>query len=392
MPDQIYFIISLLCAVQGVLLSLIFLLKRGNHLASKVLGAYILIFSLGMLENFLKLNVPGLPGKLIFSFLGFSNFLYGPLLYFFVLLLTIGKPEIKSRQLLHFALFTFLYFSDTVLILATGNSIRQDLLEIFIFELLIIQILSYNIGAIFKLRKHGREILQIHSNLEMTDLKWLKFLLVFLTAIYVFSFAITHAVAFGIAQASQYYVLVQLLITVVIYLMSYRLLFQPQLFMLHKFEATPEPKLSISTEPVFTPEKYQRSGLKDDQAEHYLKDLLSCMETEKPYRNPDLTIHHLSEKMDISRNHLTEIINEKLGKNFFEFVNTYRVEEVKKLLTDPAFSHYNLYALGLEAGFKSKTAFNTNFKKLTGLTPSAWKNQDIPDTADGEMVLKEVLT
>ena len=207
-----------------------------------------------------------------------------------------------------------------------------------------------------------------------------------------FSFAITHAVAFGFGQAAQYYVIVQVLITCAIYLMSYRLLFQPQFFNLPTVKEIPEPAILVCTKAVQTPEKYQRSGLKEEQAGSYLQMLLSFMETEKPYRNPDLTIHQLSEKLGISRNHLTEIINEKMGKNFFEFVNSYRVAEVKNLLTDPAYEHYNLYALGLEAGFKSKTAFNANFKKLTGLTPSAWKNQDKPHIPDSEMVLKEVLT
>ena len=391
MPDQTYYIISLLCAMQGILLSLIFFLKRKNHLASKVLGAYVLLFSLGMLENFLKVKVPGLFGQLIFSFLGFSNFLYGPLLYFFVLYITVSKPVVKARHLLHLLPFTFLYLTDTVFILTTGQPIRKDLFEFIIFETLVIQILAYNFRAIIRLKKYRQTILEIHSNLEETDLKWLQFLIISLTGIYVLSFAITHAVAFGFDQAAKYYILVQLLITGVIYLMSYRLLFQPQLFILSPaFENVSQ--FSTIIPPVNNPEKYQRSGLKPEQAELFLETMLRFMETEKPYRNPDLTIHNLSEKLNISRNHLTEIINEKKEKNFFEFVNTYRVEEVKKLMTNAAYSHLNLYALGLEAGFKSKTAFNTNFKKLTGLTPSAWKNRSVPDNPDSELVLKEVLT
>jgi AraC-like DNA-binding protein len=361
------------------LLSIILFLKNSNHLTSRILGAYVFVFSLGMLENFLKENLTGISGQLVYSFLGLSNFLYGPLLFLFVHFLTVKEPAFKAKHLLHFLPFSFLYGLDTVLILFAQQTIQQEVVELILFETLIIQMLVYNFSAIFKLKKYGKEILQIHSNLEMKDLNWLKFLVIFLTGVYILSFAITHAIAFGFKSAEQLYVLVQFFITAAIYLMSYRLLLQPQLFMLNKFpEKIPEDSAKVLE--VINPEKYQRSGLKPEQAEQQLQILLAFMKKEKPYLNPELTIHTLAEKLTISRNHLTEIINEKLAKNFFEFINAYRVEEVKLMLTDFRYSHLNLYALGLEAGFKSKSAFNANFKKITGFTPRDWKQQYSPDT------------
>ena len=170
------------------------------------------------------------------------------------------------------------------------------------------------------------------------------------------------------------------------------MLLHPKLFILQPFSCHDE----ITTEPTNstanTTEKYLRSGLKPPQAEKYLQHLLDYMENQKPYSDPDLTLPALADKLGISRNHLTEIINEKLEKNFFEFVNTYRVEEVKKLLADSGFFYLNLYALGLKAGFKSKTAFNQNFKKITGFTPSKWKQEYHRNTPLKQIILKEVLT
>ncbi len=391
MPTQPYFIISILCALQGVLLSLIFLFRKNNHLAGKIFGAYICIFSLGMLENFLKQNLTGTAGQLVYSFLGFSNFLYGPLLYLFVYFLPEKAPVFKSRLWLHFLPFGFLYGLDTVLILSSGQGIRHELIELALFEMLIIQILGYNMLAFLKLKKYGSSILQINASLEPHDIKWLQLVVSLLTGIYILSFAITHAVIFGVKEASEYYILVQVSITGLIYFMSYRLLLQPKLFLFsERAEIITIQQPGTPSDEL--PEKYQRSGLKPEQGALYLQTLLAFMETEKPYRDPDFTIYNLSERLSISRNHLTEIINEKLEKNFFEFVNSYRVEEVKDLINDPAFSHLNLYALGLEAGFRSKSAFNTNFKKLTGLTPSEWKLRTQPDTPARELALKEVLT
>ncbi|WP_347156716.1 helix-turn-helix domain-containing protein [Pontibacter chitinilyticus] len=393
MNERLYFLISILCALQGTLLSLIFFRKGRNHPASQMLGVYLFIFSVGMLENFLTENVTGSTGKLLFSFLGFSNFLYGPLLYLFVYFLTVQQPVFKARQTLHFIPFATFFLADTILVLVSGQSLRKDfpVFELVLFEVLVIQLLTYNVLAFRKLYHHRLAILQIHSSLEAKDLRWLMFLVTLLTGIYFLSFGITHLVIFGMEGAGEYYILVQALITVSVYLMSYRVLFQPALFILPRsasaLEALPE---SIAGLPAAKgTEKYQRSGLKSSQAETYASLLQKYMETEKPYLDPELTIHALAEKLSISRNHLTEVINETLGQNFYEFVNAYRVEEVKRLLADARFAHLNLAALGNEAGFKSKTAFNSNFKKFTGVTPSKWKASS---NHSSEIRLKEVLS
>ena len=66
-------------------------------------------------------------------------------------------------------------------------------------------------------------------------------------------------------------------------------------------------------------------------------------------------------------------INEGLKKNFYDLVNGYRVEEAKRLLVDPNSNNYTVLSIGFEAGFNSKTTFNTVFKKFTGLTPTAYR-------------------
>lgn len=116
------------------------------------------------------------------------------------------------------------------------------------------------------------------------------------------------------------------------------------------------------------------NSLSKNTAEHYEK-LLQLMQKEKLYRNPDLNMDLLAEKTQLSNGYLSQIINQKEGKNFYEFVNTYRIEEVKAHLADPQFAHYSILGIGLEAGFKSKSTFNAAFKKLTGQTPSAFRNQ-----------------
>ena len=95
-------------------------------------------------------------------------------------------------------------------------------------------------------------------------------------------------------------------------------------------------------------EKYSKSGLKDAQAEKYLRKLLSYMETNKPFLDGDLTIHDLSARTGIARHHITQVLNEKYKRNFFTFINEYRVKEVMERFSDPKFN--NLYDSGNSNG------------------------------------------
>jgi AraC-like DNA-binding protein len=122
-------------------------------------------------------------------------------------------------------------------------------------------------------------------------------------------------------------------------------------------------------------EKYTRSGLKDKQAEEYLKKLISYVEEKKPYLDRDLSIQDLSDATDISRHHITQILNEKHKKNFFSFINEYRVREVIARFEDQKNNNYTILAIAYDSGFNSKTTFNSIFKSQTGMTPSEFREK-----------------
>ena len=117
----------------------------------------------------------------------------------------------------------------------------------------------------------------------------------------------------------------------------------------------------------------QLDGLKTTQEDTKEK-LQKLMETEKLHLDSNLTLPLLAKKTAVSVHHLSQVINEKLSQNFFEFVNSYRVEEAKQMLLDPDRKHLNISAIGFEAGFNSNSSFNSVFKKLTGMTPSQFRN------------------
>ena len=116
--------------------------------------------------------------------------------------------------------------------------------------------------------------------------------------------------------------------------------------------------------------KYAASSLNKDKKELLLSAVQKNLENEKPYLNADLTINELSETLGVSSNQLSQVINEMSGKNFQQFINEYRVAEVKRNISD---STKTLLGIALDSGFNSKSAFNRIFKEITGMTPSAYK-------------------
>jgi len=125
-------------------------------------------------------------------------------------------------------------------------------------------------------------------------------------------------------------------------------------------------------------EKYLGSALKDESKIQDIKTkLLSELETEKPYLNPKLSIYDIAEKLDINYKYLSQVINQELNMSFINFVNTYRIQEAKILLLKPDNQQYTIEAIFQMAGFNSKSSFNTYFKKQIGITPSAYRKQNL---------------
>lgn len=118
--------------------------------------------------------------------------------------------------------------------------------------------------------------------------------------------------------------------------------------------------------------RYANSNLSEADASTINDRLLQCMEAGKPYLENQLSLRQLAEELNVNANYLSQVINEKHGKNFFEFINCYRVNELKKMMNDPDNRQFTLLSMAFDCGFNSKTTFNTAFKRITGLTPSQY--------------------
>lgn len=119
-------------------------------------------------------------------------------------------------------------------------------------------------------------------------------------------------------------------------------------------------------------QKRREQVLAPTEVSQYIKALATSMEEQKVYLSIDLTLRDLAEKIALHPNKLSWLLNEKVGKNFNDYVNGYRLRAFQQKAVDPSNEHLTLLGLAYESGFTSKTVFNDFFKKSTGLTPKAW--------------------
>jgi AraC-like DNA-binding protein len=116
--------------------------------------------------------------------------------------------------------------------------------------------------------------------------------------------------------------------------------------------------------------KYPKSGLTEEAATTLHQSLVQLMTEEALYKKSDLSINDLASRLGVHPNYLSQIINQNEAKNFYEFVNTFRFAEFKRLIEQRKNQQYTLLSLAYDCGFSSKSSFNRFFKKATGQTPS----------------------
>lgn len=118
--------------------------------------------------------------------------------------------------------------------------------------------------------------------------------------------------------------------------------------------------------------KYQKSSLTGDMAAGIYERLVQLMQDEKPYLNPELTLGELAGLLGIHPNHLSQVVNAMAKKNFYDFVNGWRIEEFLRIAEKPESKQFTLLALAFDCGFNSKASFNRNFRNYTGHAPTEY--------------------
>lgn len=353
-------------AAQGLVLSFVlFTLRRANRAANRLLAGILSIFSLNIIFHTLShdnrfIGVPHHEQVVEFTLL-----LYGVFLYFYVKYLTDKTFILNKRKLLHLLPFTIGLILSIPFYIKSINSEKPHFVLILVSGLGVVSATIYMIIIVKILISHTRKIQDSYSSIEKINLRWLKLLISGFTFTILFGFLLD---TFRVMIIGWDYV--WLLISLFMYVIGYMGLKQPEIF-----TRIEEPKQESETPAI--KKKYEKSTLTPETANLYFAKLITCMKSEKPYLNSNLTLPELASSMSIPVHHLSQIINERLNQNFFEFINSYRVEEAKKMLVDDVHQNYNILSIGLDAGFNSVSAFNAAFKKLVKMTPSQYRTSNL---------------
>ena len=305
--------------------------------------------------------------------------LHGPFLFLYISALIDQKFQFSREKLLHF--IPFILFNLFIVIISflpeISGRLRLDHVENnagvpFMFNLfLFLTVLSgpfYFILSILLFKKLDINIFNNFSSYENVNLDWLRKLVYTFGAIWtlLMVFATVHHV-FGMFSWIFCTHGLTLSLSVFIVLIGYYGLKQKGIFIYYH-----DNSIEYVTEQKT---KYAGVVLQEADAERYVTKIRHIMSIEKPYLDADLTLSQLATKLQISPHLLSRIINEKFGLNFFDFINQYRVDEVKSRMDNPEFENLSLLGIAFDSGFNTKSAFNRVFKKLTELTPSKYKSQ-----------------
>jgi AraC-like DNA-binding protein len=372
--DKILPIVYLVGSLQGFVLATALLLRRPCLLSNRLMAAFVAVFSIDMLFMFLMnvLDYHRHTGLLVVS--DPLPFLYGPLIYLYTRSLTTGQTRLRPRDLLHAVPCLAHYVSLLPMLLASPGAkiayweqvigLHCDAGVRFWGTLVIMMALGYLVMVQWLLWHHARVIRERFSTLERMTLGWLRFLAGVVLGLWFVSFVVYVLVQNGVAVGERYGV-TYIGATLLIYAIGWMGLRQPALLGV-------EPNEPVAAGTI---RKYEKARLSDEQAEDIATRLLALMASAAPWRRNGLTLVELAAELGEPSHRVSQVLNDRLGANFHDFVNEYRVREVTTRLVDPAQEHLTLLSLALDAGFSSKSTFNSIFKKFTGKTPSAWRRE-----------------
>jgi len=117
--------------------------------------------------------------------------------------------------------------------------------------------------------------------------------------------------------------------------------------------------------------------IKSEKQQQLFDNIESYVKDHKKFTDPYLSLEALAEELNMSKGHLSFLINTYSEHNFSDYINAFRVDQVKKWILDHDFVNYTIESIGLESGFNSKSTFYTAFKKFTDLTPSQFKQMNL---------------
>lgn len=364
-PMLLFFFFGLSIAVFLFLLTLVKTQKKGpDYILAAWMGFMAVHLTIFVLDySRITYQYPHLLGILLPL-----PILHGTFLYFYTLQTTSNRFPDRKVILLHLIPFLLLI----ILAIPFYLSPAEEKLQVFLqhgkgyewygavqISLFVIIGLGCSVASILKLKKHRQQMLNVFSNTEKKTLTWLEWMSYGLACIWIIAFFFDDQVIFSGV------------VLFVLFIGVFGITQTPVFFTPVPENKAPEVSSTTSSDDQHS-DKYQKSGLTDDDVTRLSDRLEMYMSLNKPYKDPDLTLHELAALIKVNPYQLSQVINSCIGKTFYHYINSYRVKEFLTLAALPESNRFTYLGLASDCGFQSKTTFNKYFKIETGKSPSEY--------------------
>lgn len=361
MPEaslNIIHLISISAILNGAIYSVILFFKKENTLANRFLSLLIFSLSFTLLQPII-IQIEFLKESSWFKFLPFWLILWtGPAFYFYCKSLTNPKLIFKRKDLWHFSFILLSYLPLTVSFLTNDTKVNDIVHSVIgnIGTLAILIVLAYSYMSYQVINKYQKSILNNLSSIDDIRLNWIKQIIVLLVISFtlIFILVLFHYYFITNTSFSIYIEFIPLILSFIIYWLS-----------INGFRQTQVKRI--------TDEKIMISKFNDEHYFEVVERLILVIQGEKLYENPNLSLNLLSDHLSITEKEISVALNQYLKKNFYTFINEFRVKDVKEKIQNLENKDIKILSLAYDAGFNSKSSFNRIFKEYTGNPPSFYR-------------------
>ena len=357
----------------------LFTSDKGKRISNILIGGFFLTLFLNLTDSFLLLR------QVYFQYPQWAGWgsnlllLCGPLIFFYTQSVIYKDFHFTKTKLLHFLPFLVLFFVAEISYLAAGHQMQIKILNSIIERKvptviylagsgIYIHFFIYLFIALRSINRYEFAASNQYSEAQKVTLGWLKTIIYFFLALMLIS-AVNSYLSFQSRGQAYFFLLSLTIFLLLLFIISvlFKALHNPTIFSVWEEK---------EIEAMQTA-RYATSPMQDDEKKRILNNLLQHMQSQRPYLEPELTLNDLAAQITVKPKLLSQVINELLHRIFFEFINHYRIEEAKRLLTNPKDKKITVLEVMYEVGFNSKSSFNTLFKKHTGLTPGEFKKKSL---------------
>lgn len=347
----------MIVVVQSALFALVLFTKTSEKRGNLYLGLLLTTVAINFAYNFLFANQ--LASHTLISLSASYGFLYGPLAYLYVRSSLIKEYKFNRASSLHFLPFVAVVAGAIV-----GMSWFPQIALVLLGSMSVYVVLGLRL-----IIQYQKATWQALSENGTREVRWMKF----------FFYAMIMIIVTNLVQGQLYpvidisgraintEVLIHLSILLLVNIVTVQGLRNPSLFM------------RLSKQELVTKSDHKKTGGANLYSQSLLDEILAKLNTYvsegQPYTDPELTVNKLADTINVHPKALSQAINTQLGSNFSDYINSLRIAYVKERLESPADESQTIVEVMYDAGFNSRSVFNTLFKKKTGLTPSEYRKQ-----------------